>query len=266
MLMTVATGLVLGIILGSFVKATADRLMTEESLGRRSHCTHCKQVLAWYDLLPFVSYLLLSGKCRRCHKKIPLDVFLTEVVLGILTAGIFLINIAPDLNNLSLLLILMVVFQLFILVIISIIFIVDLKTGLIPDKITYPASVFAGAYLLFLSVLNPAMLKFFIWALASGIGLAGLFFLLIVITSGKGMGFGDVKYVFFLGLALGFPNSAIAIMLGFLIGAVFALILIAFRKKHFGQTIPFGPFLSLGAGITLFWGSEILNWYIKFMG
>ncbi len=247
MLITVAMGFVLGITLGSFVKATADRLVTEESLGGRSHCTSCKKVLAWYDLLPFVSYLLLQGKCRYCHKKIPFDLFLTEVVLGVLTAGLFWINPVP---NLSLL------FQLFILVVISIVFIVDLKTGYIFDKITYPVSIISGIYALF----TQSYLAF-----VCGLGLAVLFYLLIIVTKGRGMGFGDVKYVLFLGLALGFPNSLIAVMLSFFIGAIVALFLIVFGKKHFGQTIPFGPFLSLGALITLFWGQQILNWYLKFM-
>lgn len=248
MLITVAIGIVLGIVLGSFVKATADRLMIEESLGGRSHCTSCKKMLAWYDLLPFVSYLLLSGKCRYCHKKIPLDVFLTEVILGVLTVGIFWINPTLSLD---------LIFQLFILVVISIIFIVDLKTGFIFDKVTYPASVIAGIYVLY----TQSYLSF-----VCGLGFAGLFYILIVITRGKGMGFGDVKYVFFLGLALGFPNSIVAVMIAFLTGAVFSLFLIAFGKKHFGQTIPFGPFLSLGALFTILWGQQILNWYIKMMG
>lgn len=245
--MTVVLGFVLGIILGSFVKATAERLMTEESLGGRSRCTSCRKVLAWYDLLPFVSYVLLSGKCRYCRKKIPFDVFLTEVVLGVLTVGIFWVNLFPSLN---------LVFQLFILVVISIVFIVDLKTGFIPDKVTYPASIIAGIY----ALLTQSFLSF-----VCGLGLSGLFYLLIVITRGKGMGFGDVKYVLFLGLALGFPRSLIAVMLAFLTGAVLALFLVAFGKKHFGQTLPFGPFLSLGTLMTLFWGPQILNWYLKFM-
>lgn len=250
MLITVAMGFVIGIILGSFVKATADRLMTEESLGGRSRCSHCKEALAWYDLLPLLSYLLLSGKCRYCHKKIPLDVFLTEIILGFVTAGLFWMYVTPNINYINL------IFQLFILAVISIVFIVDLKTGYIFDKITYPAIIIAGIYIL----LSQSYLAF-----ACGLGFAGLFYLLIVITRGKGMGFGDVKYVFFLGLALGFPNSIVTVMLAFLIGAIFSLFLIVFGKKHFGQTVPFGPFLSLGTLITLFWGTQMIVWYIAFM-
>lgn len=247
MLITVALGFVVGIILGSFVKATADRFMTEESLGGRSHCSHCKEALTWYDLLPLLSYLLLSGKCRYCHKKIPFEVFITEIILGILTAGVFWINPVLNFN---------LVFQLFILVIISIIFIVDLKTGYIFDKITYPAIVVSGIY----ALVTQSFLSF-----ACGLSLAGIFFLLIVITRGKGMGFGDVKYVLFIGLALGFPNGLLATMLAFLTGAVFSIFLIIFGKKHFGQSVPFGPFLSLGVLITLFWGTQIIDWYLKFM-
>ena len=91
------------------------------------------------------------------------------------------------------------------------------------------------------------------------------FIFLILITSGKGMGWGDVKYVLFIGLVLGFPNGIVSIFLSFLIGAVFSLVLIGLGRKSFGQTIPFGPFLSLGAFITLFWGPQLINWYLNGM-
>jgi leader peptidase (prepilin peptidase)/N-methyltransferase len=78
------------------------------------------------------------------------------------------------------------------------------------------------------------------------------------------MGWGDVKYVFFLGLALGYPNLLVGLFLAFLLGAITALILVAFKRKEFGQTIPFGPFLSLGAFIALLWGSKLLDFYLQY--
>ena len=67
----------------------------------------------------------------------------------------------------------------------------------------------------------------------------------------------------FIGLMLGFPQALVALILSFLTGAIFSIILIIFGKKHFGQTIAFGPFLVLGSIITLFWGSQIIDWYLK---
>lgn len=87
---------------------------------------------------------------------------------------------------------------------------------------------------------------------------------LIAVTKGKGMGGGDVKLGVLMGLGLGFPQSILAVILAFLSGAIVSLILISGGKKHFGQTIPFGPFLVLGSLITLFWGNRILDWYLHF--
>ncbi len=96
-----------------------------------------------------------------------------------------------------------------------------------------------------------------------GLLIGGFFWGLIIITKGKGMGGGDVKLGAFMGLMLGFPQALIALILSFLTGAVFSIILIIFGKKSFGQVIPFGPFLVLGSLIVLFWGQEILNWYLS---
>lgn len=85
---------------------------------------------------------------------------------------------------------------------------------------------------------------------------------LIVVTGGKGMGGGDVKLGAFMGLALGFPGSLVALAIAFLSGAIVSLILIISGKKHFGQVIPFGPFLVLGSLIALFWGDWLTLWYL----
>ena len=99
-------------------------------------------------------------------------------------------------------------------------------------------------------------------SLAMGLLIAGFFMLLIIITKGKGMGGGDVKLGAFMGLMLGFPQSLLAIVSSFILGAAFSIFLIITGKKHFGQAIAFGPFLVLGSLISLFWGNQILNWYL----
>jgi leader peptidase (prepilin peptidase)/N-methyltransferase len=78
------------------------------------------------------------------------------------------------------------------------------------------------------------------------------------------MGGGDMKLGVFIGLVLGFPASLVGIMLAFLLGSVFGIGLLISRVKKFGQTIPFGPFLSLASIAALLWGEEIVNWYFHF--
>ena len=76
------------------------------------------------------------------------------------------------------------------------------------------------------------------------------------------MGGGDVKLGVFMGVMLGFPQAFFALVLSFLTGALFSVGLIVSGRKHFGQTIPFGPFLVLGSLIILFWGRQIVDWYL----
>ena len=95
-----------------------------------------------------------------------------------------------------------------------------------------------------------------------GLLIGGFFWALIIITKGKGMGGGDVKLGAFMGLMLGFPQSLLAIVLSFISGAIFSIFLIIFGKKHFGQAIPFGPFLVFGSLVSLFWGNLIIDWYL----
>lgn len=293
----IVIGFVLGTVLGSLSKALADRSTKKVSFWGRSYCESCKHQLKWHDLFPVFSYLLLWGKCRYCQAKIPLSNLIFEIVMGVLFAWLLAERFTHSFENLAfgwpaVLLFLTVGFLCFVIVVSVILLWTDIKTGLIPDRITYPAIVIGAAYLFISSLLKswifyqdlqanplgpyllPPKSNYFydvvmrIWTnnlgnIAAAIIATGIFVLLIVITKGKGMGWGDVKYVFFMGLVLGLSQTAVALFLAFLIGAVFSILLILVRRRSFGQTIPFGPFLSLGVITSLLWGSQILNWYLS---
>src|SRR4051812_1052005 len=82
-------GFLFGSSLGSFLKVLADRSLVKDSIGGRSECTFCHHQLAWYDLLPIISFLLIKGKCRYCHKKIGKEYVLVEFLSGITLAYLF---------------------------------------------------------------------------------------------------------------------------------------------------------------------------------
>jgi prepilin signal peptidase PulO-like enzyme (type II secretory pathway) len=87
---------------------------------------------------------------------------------------------------------------------------------------------------------------------------AGLFFLILVLlTQGKGMGIGDVKFGFLMGMILGWPNILLALMFAFLTGAAVGVILIILKRKGLKSKIAFGPFLVLGTLFSLFYGQII---------
>jgi leader peptidase (prepilin peptidase)/N-methyltransferase len=153
----------------------------------------------------------------------------------------------------------------------TIIFVIDLEHGLILNKVVYPAMVVA----LLLALLPQSWLTQPIWltqAIKPGIASAALggaigfgIFLLIAIVSRGGMGWGDVKLAALIGLATGFPLVFFSIIMGAILGGIVAVALVIAKKRTRRETIPFGPFLALAAMITLLWGSNILNWYLRLM-
>ena len=100
---------------------------------------------------------------------------------------------------------------------------------------------------------------------AGAFGISLFFLLLIFLTKGRGMGGGDVKLGFLIGLVNGFPLSVVAIFLGFLIGAMYSLLLVLFKKKSLKGTIPFGPFLIIGSYLTVFFGNFLFEWYLRLL-
>jgi len=257
---------IFGLVIGSFLNAVIYRLWEKKSfLKGRSFCPHCKHTLSWKDLIPLLSFLFLRGKCRYCGKKISLQYPLVEILTGILFVLIFW---AWDLGfDWSLVIGIWDFFTLFYLLIIGcfliIIFVYDLKHFIIPDKIIFPAIFIVLGFRIWDLIGHWSLgfedLKPFFAAFG-----ASLFFLAIVLISqGKGMGLGDVKLAFFMGLFLGFPKVLVALFLAFLIGAIIGVGLILAKRKTMKSEVPFGPFLVIGTFIALFWAENLINWYLN---
>ncbi len=186
----------------------------------RSICPKCKHQLNWQDNIPLLSFVLLNGKCRYCHKKISWQYPIVEIITAIsfLTVNPYLIII---------------------LCCLIVIFFSDLIYGLIPDEIV-----------LILGVLG-ILGKFgnVVWGLAAG----GIFYLIYFLTKGRGMGFGDVKLAAVMGLLLGWPKILVALYSAFVLGGIVAIFLLLLKRKRFGETIALGPFLCIGVILSLSW-------------
>ena len=261
-----------GLIVGSFLNSIIYRLSTGaphqllfKSGGglSRSFCPDCRHTLSWQDLIPLLSFLILKGKCRYCQKPISRQYPLVELVTGILFLLIFNYTF-PNLLAIG--------YWLLVTSFLIIIFVYDLKHYIIPDKIIYPAIATAFLYQLFRILEFGNWNLFGIWNLEFGIlrpilsaVLASGFFLIIVLISqGKWMGAGDIKLAFLMGLFLSFPKILVALFLAFFIGAIIGVGLVVSRKKTLKSEVPFGPFLVTGTFIALFWGENIINWYLNF--
>ncbi len=255
----------LGMTVASFLNVCMDRLPSNESLlFPASHCASCHHRLAIKDLIPIFSYLWLHGRCRYCRAPIPRRILGVEIGTGLLFGYLYWhYDLSIELAVAALYCCLFIVLM-----------VVDLEHGLILNKVVYPTmavalliSVFLppskvaypgeAATLLFNTFLpEPGIAQS---AIGGGIGL-GLFLLVVLISRG-GMGWGDVKMAALIGLVTGYL-ILVALFMAVILGALVAGSLLLLKIKRRKEGIPFAPFLSLATIVTLLWGSNILNWYL----
>jgi leader peptidase (prepilin peptidase) / N-methyltransferase len=242
---------IFGLCIGSFLNCIIYRLEQEKQITGRSFCPQCKHQISWKDLFPVFSFLFLKGKCRYCQKKISIQYPLLELSLGILFIAIFYLSF----TTFRLLPVLHMVYLFYIFSSLAAIFMYDFKHFIIPDKILFPAIIISLVYdvIVFRSFFD------IIWAIAIG---AGFFLMIFLFSNGRAMGFGDVKLAVLMGLFLSFQQILVALFLAFFLGAIIGIILMLFQKKGFKSEIPFGPFLIMGTFIAMFWGDQIIQWYL----
>jgi leader peptidase (prepilin peptidase)/N-methyltransferase len=243
---------VLGTVIGSFMNVCIHRMPRDESLiAPPSHCPSCQKRIWPIDNIPIFSFLILGGKCRHCRRPISWRYPLVELLNG-LGYGLLLWRFGLTGQTL--------VYALLFSALLVITFI-DLDYKIIPNEITLPGIVIGliAAAL----VLPQGFWNSFLGLLLGG----GLFYLIADLSQRilkqEGMGGGDIKLIAMIGAFLGWQSVLLTIFIGALLGSVVGLFLIMATGKGRRYPIPFGPFLSIGALATLFWGSEILLWYFS---
>lgn len=235
---------ILGISIGSFLNVLIDRWSAGESIMGRSHCDHCHHKLVWYNLIPIISYFFLKGKCSYCNKRISFFYPLVEFITGL----IFVLGWIYFPGD--------VVARIIFLAILSsliVIFFADLKYQVIPDEVQISFLLFSIALLIFEGT---TFLIFFRHILAAFL-LMFVILSLFLLTKGKGMGFGDVKLAFTIGLLLGVKTGFLSLYIAFVFGAIVGLALIIAAKKKPRSKIAFGPFLVSGILVVVFWQDKI---------
>ncbi len=244
----------LGMVVGSFLNVCGDRLPARESIVYPpSHCPECRRRLKAKDLVPVFSYLWLRGRCRYCQADIPRRLLWVEIGTGVL------FGLAYWRFGLSLELLIALVYSCIFIVLL----VIDLEHRLILNKVVYPSMALALLLSILFSLFLPQVeiVPGIIQALVGGaIGL--VLFLLVVLVSRGGMGWGDVKMAALIGLVTGFPLIFVALLLAVLAGGLVAGLLLALKIKRRREAVPFAPFLSLATIVTLLWGSDILSWYL----
>lgn len=239
--------LILALLIGSFLNVVAFRIPMGESLLKpASYCPSCNHNLSFFDKLPIISYLKLRGKCRYCHTKISL-IYPVGELLTLITFILIPVFIGFSAE--------LVIAYLFSLIMITVT-ISDIRYKIIPDKIVYP-----GILLIFILRLLIHPIPF--WNYILGAVIFGGFLLLVAIISRGGMGGGDIKLFFLIGLALGWQDALLALFLASLSGTIFGAILLLTGKIKKRELIPFGPFIFIGTMIAYFLGKDIWHWYIS---
>ncbi len=255
---------ILGAIVGSFLNVCIVRLPDEKSVVHpRSHCPHCKKSIRWRDNVPLLSYLFLRGRCRFCKTKISFRYFLVELLTAV-TFVLFYLYFG--------LTILFFPYLTMVCGFIVAIF-VDFKHRIIPDEVSV-GGVIVG---LILSFFIPSLHgissgeNFNILARLQSLGIS----LLGVLAGGgliyamgllgdflfkkESMGGGDVKFLAMVGAFLGWELAILTFFIAPLFGAVYGIVE-KIRKND--NTIAYGPFLALGALISLFYGDRIIHWIL----
>jgi prepilin signal peptidase PulO-like enzyme (type II secretory pathway) len=239
---------IIGVLLGSFLNAWIWRTREKKSIVRgRSICPLCRASIMWFDNIPVISFLILAGKCRACKKPIALRYPIVELFVGIVFAytywkhGMISLELIRDL---------------FIIFFLTFVFVYDLFYKEIWDRAsTIPAIILALFTLIYGWMAWQSML---IGALVG----AGFFLLQFVISKGKWIGGGDIRLGLFMGVILGWPHILVALMIAYVVGAVISIILMALKKKTLASETPFGTYLAFATVLTMFWGEQIMSWYI----
>jgi leader peptidase (prepilin peptidase)/N-methyltransferase len=256
---------VLGTTVGSFLNVVAYRSVHGGSIFfDSSRCTRCKKKLAARDLVPVVSYFLLGGRCRYCRKPISAQYPFVEAATGILLLLTYLYWLNTEYSiQYTVYSLTDLIYLLFIVSVLVVLFVTDLRDGLLPNSVVLPAIFVVLVYKFLLLFSTSTTISTIATDLLAAFVAASGFFAISYFSKEKAMGGGDAKLVFLIGLAVGWPALLIAVFAAFLTGAFVAVMLILIGKKRFGQTIPFGPFLNLGAFVSLFWGQGIIDLYLR---
>ncbi len=275
---------ILGAIVGSFLNVVILRYHTGKTLLGRSHCSSCGRVIAWHDLIPILSFFLLRGRCRFCKSKLSVQYPLVEMATALLFLGVSLrysaLFSSPYPLPATYYLIFLIDLLSFCLLVVITAY--DLKHKIIPNLIVY---LFVSISFIRTVMLTPtANLIHFsgLVHLLDGPLVALPLFLLWLFSRGRWIGLGDAKLSLGIGWFLTLLPAVSAEVIGFWIGAIVGLLLIAVSKlEHtplarrlfsrwrlspvtLKSEMPLAPFLIIGLALVYFWGFDVTGFAVMF--
>jgi len=254
--MLAAVIFVLGLIVGSFLNVCIYRLPRSESIiSPPSHCPHCRKSIPWFYNIPLLSYIYLKGHCHFCKKPISFRYFAVELITALLFIFLF--------NHFGLTVIFVIMSLLTTGLIVATF--IDWQYGLIPDLITLSGLAigllvsFAFPHLQRTQIHLVGLGESFLGILVGGGTIYALGVLGKVIFKKESMGGGDVKLLAMIGAFVGWEKVLVIFFVAPIFGSLVGIILKLKEKREY---IPYGPFLSLAAVISILWGDKIIRWLL----
>jgi len=243
---------VLGLVFGSFINSWIWRTRENIKMQGRSICINCRRQLKWWENIPVASFLYLKGKCRTCHHLIPWRYLAVEIISGLLFLFLGWYRVKYFVFDPW-----VYVGDAVFLTVLIIIFVYDWLYKIIPSSVVWFGAVFGLLFNYFYLGINISNL---LWAaLVAG----GFFLVQYVVSRGRWIGGGDVRLGVMMGFWLGIPSVLVALFAGYVLGAVFGIIMLLRKRGSMKSEIPFGTFLALGTLLALYNGTAIVNWYLN---
>lgn len=222
-------------------------------------CMVCSKELAWYELVPIVSFLVQHGRCRECHSRISEQYVIVELITAALFALAGALLWSGDYSTITFV---MLALDLLIISVLVSISVYDYFHQIIPDSFVITL-IGIGVLKALVNVLaNGQPASLFLEVLVGALVLFLPFYILWAVSKGKWIGLGDGKLAFAMGMILPFAYAVSAVVLAFWVGALFGIVYLYINKMKNGGSnhqIPFGPFLVLGTLIVMFFPIDLFS-------
>jgi len=250
-----------GALVGSFLNVCISRIPNNDSIvSPPSHCPKCKVAINFYDNIPLISYLVLRGQCRSCSVRISPRYFVVELLTALLALALF--------DRFGFGFSFLVSFVLVgALIVISFI---DLDVRIVPDVISLPGIIVglalsvAGYFLISgESPIVPSPVSSVLGTLAGGGFLLATAWIYEKVTGVEGMGGGDIKLLAMIGAFLGWPSIPITLFFASLVGSVVGIACMVATGAGRRLALPFAPFLCSGALLFIFFGEDLIQFYVS---
>jgi leader peptidase (prepilin peptidase)/N-methyltransferase len=243
--------IIFGALVGSFLNVVIYRVPRNLSVVTpRSSCVFCGYKIKWYENIPILSYILLRGKCKKCHSPIPIRYLLVEILCAFF--AYFLIPSFLDFESIYLFIFLFTIASCFLAH-----FLIDMEHQILPDKINLVLFVVSLTYMV-------TKTTFTHWLIG---GLVGFIIPYIVTWSFYklrgviGLGGGDIKLFGILGIVLGPVAIVQNLFMSCLLGSIVGIVLILTKRMSRSTALAFGPYIIIIASLQIFFPSlfRIIN-------